>query len=66
MKEYLTTPEAAEYLNLSTQFLERARHLGGGPCYVKMSRMVRYKRSDLDAFMQERIRTNTLEKPNYA
>jgi excisionase family DNA binding protein len=60
-KEYLTTPEAAEYLGVSTQWLEIARHRGTGPKFCKLSRMVRYKRSDLDQFMQERSRTNTIQ-----
>lgn len=65
--EYLTTPEAAKYLNLSIQYLEIARHRGDGPRYVKLARMVRYKRSDLDQFMEGNIRMNTCEEGvNYA
>ena len=39
---YLTTSEAAEYLHLSKQFLEIARHRGDGPPYIKLARAVRY------------------------
>lgn len=60
-KEYLTTPEAAEYLGVSTQWLEISRHRGTGPKFVKLSRMVRYSRDSLDLFMQERTRTNTIQ-----
>ena len=38
---YLTTLEAADYLRLSRQFLEIARHRGNGPPYIKLSRAVR-------------------------
>jgi predicted DNA-binding transcriptional regulator AlpA len=51
-QEYLKTKQAARYLGLSTQFLEIARHKGDGPPYLKMSKAVRYKRSDLDAWME--------------
>ncbi len=41
--EYLTTVEAANYLKLSRQFLEIARHRGdgSGPQYIKLARAVR-------------------------
>jgi predicted DNA-binding transcriptional regulator AlpA len=50
---YLTTVEAARYLNLSRQFLEAARYRadGSGPAYIKLKRAVRYRRSALDAWM---------------
>jgi excisionase family DNA binding protein len=49
--EYLTTEEASKYLNVSTQYLEIARHKGDGPPYIKLARAVRYKRTDLDSWM---------------
>lgn len=53
--EYLTTSEAAEYLKLSRQFLEAARHRGdgSGPPYIKLRRAVRYRLSGLDAWMNK-------------
>ncbi len=54
--EYLTTIQAAAYLGLSRQYLEIARHKGEGMPFVKLSRCVRYKRSDLDAYMAARRR----------
>jgi predicted DNA-binding transcriptional regulator AlpA len=50
---YLTTVEAAKYLKLSRQFLEAARYRadGTGPPYIKLERAVRYRRSELDAWM---------------
>ncbi len=55
----MNTDEAAEYLKVSTQFLEIARHRGGGPRYVKLARMVRYRRVDLDAWLAEHLREHT-------
>jgi hypothetical protein len=54
--EYLSTEQAATYVNYSTQFLEIARHKadGSGPPYIKQSRAVRYRRADLDKWMEGR------------
>jgi excisionase family DNA binding protein len=51
--EYLTTVEAAQYLKLSRQFLEVARHRGdgSGPRFIKLARAVRYRRAELDRWM---------------
>lgn len=52
---YFTTEEAAEYLKMSKGFLDKARHYGGGPAFVRVSaRAIRYDRADLDAWMSER------------
>ncbi len=56
---YLTTTEAANYLRMSKQFLEIARHRGDGPPYVKLSRAVRYHRPSLDKWMLERQRNHS-------
>lgn len=50
---YLDTREAAAYLSLSTQFLEIGRSRGYGPRYIKMTKAVRYRRADLDAWMSQ-------------
>lgn len=60
-REYLDTIEAADYIGISTVQLEIWRSHGDGPCYCKLSRLVRYKRSDLDAWMLARRRSNTAE-----
>ncbi len=54
--EYLSTIPAANYIGVSRQFLEIGRHKGEGPPYIKLGRAVRYKRSDLDAYMAARRR----------
>jgi hypothetical protein len=43
----LTTPQAAELLNVSIAWLERQRWLGTGPCYSRIGRNIRYSESVL-------------------
>ena len=64
--EYLTTQQAAAYLNLSRQYLEAARYRGdgSGPAYVKLERAVRYRRSVLDAWMS--AHDHSPDKPSLA
>lgn len=47
------TAQAASYLHSSEPSLERFRRLGGGPKFVKMGGIVRYRRSDLDLYIDE-------------
>ena len=44
---------------VSTRTMQRWRLEGVGPTYVKLGRLVRYRQSDLDAFLEERTRTST-------
>ena len=64
--EYLTTQQAAAYLNISRQYLEAARYRGdgSGPGYVKLERAVRYRRSVLDAWMS--AHDHSPDKPSLA
>lgn len=57
----LTTIEAAEYLALGKQTIERWRLTGEGPKFVKMGGAVRYRQEDLDAFISENIKRTTAE-----
>lgn len=49
--EYLTTPQAAAYLSVAAKTLEALRLRGQGPVTIRIGRLVRYARKDLDAFM---------------
>ena len=51
--EYLDTRCAAAYLSCSKSFLDQGRVRGDGPPYFKLGHSVRYKRDDLDAWMDE-------------
>ena len=44
----------AEYLGVVIPALEKWRQLGTGPDYVKVGRLVRYKKSALDAWITAR------------
>ena len=52
---YMSSSIAAEYLGVSIKSLEKWRLLRQGPAYVKLSRAVRYRQIDLDAYMAERL-----------
>ena len=54
-----TTPEAADYLGLSKNTLNRWRHTGDGPRFVKLGRAVRYRREDLDEWVASCSRAST-------
>lgn len=49
-KKFLTTGEAAEYLGLKKNTLDRWRVYGRGPKYRRMGRAVRYAVEDLEEF----------------
>jgi hypothetical protein len=55
---------AAAYLGgsnspLSTRTLQRWRLEGVGPPFVKLGRLVRYRQSDLDSFLDKNARSST-------
>jgi hypothetical protein len=50
---------AAAYLNVSKQWLESRRQLGDGPPFAKLGRRIIYRKSDLDAFVAERLVNST-------
>ncbi|UOM34870.1 AlpA family transcriptional regulator [Acuticoccus sp. I52.16.1] len=52
---YFTVDEAGRYTRTSRQFLDKLRHTGGGPEYLRLSpRAIRYEKAALDAWMQAR------------
>ena len=53
----LTTHEAAEYLRVSERTLIRWRVLRVGPPWAKAGHSVRYRRTDLDAWLTSRTVT---------
>lgn len=58
----LNTKQAAEYLGISSAFLERDRWAGAQVPFVKIgTRSVRYRLSDLDAYIESKVRVSTLE-----
>jgi predicted DNA-binding transcriptional regulator AlpA len=57
---HLRTPQAADYLGLSTSVMEKMRLRGDGPSYAKLGRLVIYAICDLDAWVNANKRTSTL------
>ncbi|MFK5913042.1 MAG: helix-turn-helix domain-containing protein [Woeseiaceae bacterium] len=59
-KNLLTTAEAATYISMSKAFLERDRWAGARIPFIKMgSRAVRYRKSDLGAYIDKQVRIST-------
>ena len=60
--EILLTPkEAASFLKVSPSFLAKKRMHGDGPRYRKLSRAVRYLKSDLLDWLKACAKTSTSE-----
>lgn len=55
--------EAAEFLGYTIRALQNWRVRGGGPAFVKVSsRSIRYRRCDLNAWIESRLRSNTSQE----
>lgn len=61
MGENWTTKQAAEFLQIKETTLEQWRWNGKSPRFIKMGRCVRYRKADLEAFMNERVYGSTTE-----
>ena len=54
----MRTPQAARYIAISKSRLSQLRMTGEGPPFIKIAaRAVAYRRSDLDAWLESRVRT---------
>jgi len=62
----MTTTECAEYLGCTKRFLEDGRLKGTSPPYCKVGRLVRYRLSDVDAWLAANTRTSTSDPGNRA
>jgi excisionase family DNA binding protein len=56
---FLDSDQAAEYLGLKRSTLEAWRCRGGGPKFVKMGRLVKYRFIDLENFVERQMRDHT-------
>lgn len=63
MSEFWDTEQAAQYLNLRKNTLEVWRTRGTGPRFCKLGGVVRYRRSDLDAYVEQNLVQSTSQKP---
>jgi excisionase family DNA binding protein len=59
----LTTEEAAAYLGIKPRSLEVWRCVGRyGIPFIKVGRLVKYRKADLDAFLAARTHTPAIER----
>lgn len=61
LEPLLTVAQVSEITGRSISTLEKDRWEGFGPPYVKMGRLVRYRPSDVQAWLAERVRRSTSE-----
>lgn len=52
----------AKHLGVSVRTLERQRVAGGGVRYVKVGRLVRYRKGDIDAYLAAGVRSSTSDR----
>ena len=57
MVRLLPPAEVAELLAVSVSALAQMRSQGDGPAFVKVGTRVRYRRTDLDAYLTENTHT---------
>jgi excisionase family DNA binding protein len=56
-QELLTHLQLAHELQVSLRTLERWRQEGTGPAFIRIGRFPRYRRSDIDAWLERQRRT---------
>jgi excisionase family DNA binding protein len=61
--ELLTLQEVAAWLKVPATTLYQWRYQGEGPRGMRVGRYVRYRRSDVEAFIQERLDIATEGRP---
>jgi predicted DNA-binding transcriptional regulator AlpA len=61
MPPLLTEQDVAKRLAISARSVSRMRTAGGGPRYLKIKHSVRYRESDLEAFLAAKSRASTSE-----
>ena len=59
IQDVTDTRGAASYVKLSAVTLERLRLTGEGPAFCKLGKAVRYRKSDLDAWLSSRLVRST-------
>ena len=59
VEKLLTQKEVAHQLGISQRTLERHRVIGTGPRFVRLGRLVRYRMSDLEEWIELSVRRST-------
>ena len=55
----LTIEDAAQVLAVTPRFLDKSRWAGTGPRYVKLGKLIRYRREDLNTWIAANSRAWT-------
>ncbi|AEV38408.1 helix-turn-helix transcriptional regulator [Pseudovibrio ascidiaceicola] len=55
----ITEAAAADYLGISIRTIQAWRVRGGGPNYVKLGKAVRYRPSDIQAWIEAHLTSST-------
>jgi excisionase family DNA binding protein len=50
--EFLTSDETSRLMKVPTRTLERWRYAGSGPRFLRIGRHVRYRRADIDLWLE--------------
>lgn len=58
----MDTREAAAFVRLGKNTLERFRLTGEGPAFLKLGGSVRYRQTDLEAWLESRLTHSTSER----
>lgn len=59
MERMFAQAEVAELLGVTERCIEGWRVRGGGPRYVRVGRLIRYRHSDVSAWLDARTRAST-------
>jgi len=60
MSQCMRSAAAAQYLGIAESTLNKSRLIGNGPPFIKVgTRSVVYRKSDLDEFLESRLRRST-------
>jgi predicted DNA-binding transcriptional regulator AlpA len=57
----LTDPELTAMLKIKVNTLADWRHRGKGPRYIKVGQLVRYRRSDVESWLEDNTRSQTID-----
>lgn len=62
MKNILTAAELAEELGVTTEALRQWRNYGSGPIFIKQGKFIRYRRQDVDKWIEASLHSRTDER----
>ncbi len=58
-EEFLSPRQAADYLHVSKSYLDKLRVYGGSPRFLRFGRKIRYRKSELNLWAEERCFSST-------